>query len=246
MRYKQALNPVLRLKLRISQVLDRVPLVYPLWRYLLWRLIGLPNESLVNDRTAVVIEGFPRSGNSFAYAAFLIAQPHKTAIAHHTHRPSQVIAGLKRNLPTLVLIRRPEDAVASLVIYNPFLSASLGLKSYINYYGRLEPYRGSFVLATFEEIITDFGQTIYKLNEKCGTSFSAFSHTEENVRACYRLIERWSEKDNGLYSERRVARPSPEREQLKVSLRSEFQRNTVRELLQEAQEMYSRYCQTNP
>ena len=42
----------------------------------------------------VVIEGFPRSGNSFARRAFIMAQDETfdvTSIAHHLHVPAQVV-----------------------------------------------------------------------------------------------------------------------------------------------------------
>ena len=64
----------------------------------------------------VVIEGFPRSGNSFARRAFIMAQDETfdvTRIAHHLHVPAQVIRAARWRIPTLVLIRRPKDAVLS-------------------------------------------------------------------------------------------------------------------------------------
>ena len=67
--------------------------------------IGTP----VDDGTDVVIEGFPRSGNTAVFAAFSVAQPSEIRIAHHTHTPANAIAGVRRGLPVLVLIRAPDD-----------------------------------------------------------------------------------------------------------------------------------------
>ncbi|HYT30505.1 MAG TPA: hypothetical protein VEN82_06985, partial [Actinomycetota bacterium] len=39
---------------------------------------------LVRPETDVLIEGYPRSANSFSVAAFGLAQPREVEIAHHT------------------------------------------------------------------------------------------------------------------------------------------------------------------
>jgi hypothetical protein len=42
-----------------------------------------------------------------------------TCIAHHLHAPAQVIRAARWRILTLVLMRRPRDAVLSLVIRDP-------------------------------------------------------------------------------------------------------------------------------
>src|SRR5262245_65181203 len=54
------------------------------------------SRKTVGPETELVIEGFPRCGNSFAVAAFSLAQPRPVRIAHHLHAPAQVIAGTRR------------------------------------------------------------------------------------------------------------------------------------------------------
>jgi hypothetical protein len=57
------------------------------------------SRKAVGRETEVVIEGFPRCGNSFAFAAFALAQPHPVHIAHHLHAPAQVLASAARTPP---------------------------------------------------------------------------------------------------------------------------------------------------
>src|SRR6266566_5260966 len=64
----------------------------------------------------IVIEGFPRSANSFAVHAFRVAQDRPVRIAHHLHAPAQVIAAVRARVAAITLIREPEDAVLELVI----------------------------------------------------------------------------------------------------------------------------------
>jgi hypothetical protein len=55
---------------------------------------------LLDERTQVVIEAFPRCASSFAVAAFRLAQePRFTHIAHHTHMPATVIRAAAEGVP---------------------------------------------------------------------------------------------------------------------------------------------------
>src|SRR5262249_51694754 len=65
----------------------------------------------IRDETEVVIDGFPRSGNTFAVAAFHFAQlPRDVKIAHHVHLPAQLLSALRLRLPPPLLVRHPHEA----------------------------------------------------------------------------------------------------------------------------------------
>jgi hypothetical protein len=135
---------------------------HPSVYFSLYRLLRTRKDltRAVTPDTQVVIEGFPRSGNSFARRAFIMAQEETfdvTRIAHHLHVPAQIVRAAQWRIPTLVLIRRPRDAVLSLVIRDP-ISVDQALKYYISFYETSERYRDAFVLGRFEEITEDFGQ----------------------------------------------------------------------------------------
>lgn len=84
-------------------------------RYRNSRLIG----QLVSPDHHIVLEGFPRSGNSFAIRSFLFANGARRtwSIAHHFHRLPQVSLAVQWNLPTVVFLRHPKDAVLSLIAH---------------------------------------------------------------------------------------------------------------------------------
>ena len=69
----------------------------------------------LTDKTTVVVDSYPRSGNSFFEAAFTRAHCGREEVAHHAHAAAQVLAGAKRGLPCIVLLREPEAAIASFV-----------------------------------------------------------------------------------------------------------------------------------
>ena len=86
-----------------------------------WRGHG----EIVTPETEIVIEAFARSAQSFVVAAFRLAQePHAVRIAHHTHSPSTLIDGIRRRVPSLVIVRAPEDAILSYVIRTPAISSA--------------------------------------------------------------------------------------------------------------------------
>jgi hypothetical protein len=178
----------------------------------------------VTRHTELVIEGFPRSGNTFCTAAFGSVQSRPVRVARHEHVPAQVIAAARAGIPALVLIRRPGDAVLSLVIQHPEVTVRQVARAYVRFYRPLLRYRGRFVVATFEEVVTDLGEVIGRLNARFGTGFDAFRHTPENVERCLAEIELqnravWT--DESLL-QRKGAFPSERRTALKVALGGEF------------------------
>src|ERR687890_2581704 len=146
---------------------------HPAAFYGLYRLARKDRARVVTPETQLVIEGFPRSANSFARVAFNRAQRDRVRIATGLHVPAQVIRAARWRIPTLVLIRRPKDAVLSFAIRDP-ISVEQALKYYLSFYETVEGYRDAYVLGLFEEVTGDFGQVIRRINERFGTTFSVF------------------------------------------------------------------------
>ena len=213
---------------------------YPLFRLLRTRQ---DFTRAVTPDTQLVIEGFPRSGNSFARRAFILAQGEgfdKTRIAHHLHVPAQVIRAAGWEIPTLLLIRRPKDAVLSLVIRDP-ISVDQALRYYVSFYETAERYRDAYVLGLFEEVTEDFGQVIERVNEKFGTTFSPFRHDEENVNKLFAGMDTQAKNMYGeALSERKVQRPSAVRERMKHEIQYESENLRRRRLIAEADAVYDR------
>lgn len=203
---------------------------------------ALPSRryKVVDKDTELVIEGFPRSGNTFAFVAFSLAQNREPKLAHHLHAPAQVLWAVKNRIPALVLIRDPEDAIISYVIHTPEMSLRQALRNYIRFYSRLAPYRNYFVIARFEEVIRDFGRVIQNVNTKFGTSFLTFEHTDENLKDCFEIIELQNTSDRGdrNFSERTVARPSLAREKNKKAIRELIGNSSFKHLVADARDIY--------
>jgi len=83
------------LRFALRSVLGRSPAVY----FGIQRLRPSRRHLLVKKDTEIVIEGYPRSANTFAVAAFLLAQGRAVKIAHHLHVPAQVIQAVRWGIP---------------------------------------------------------------------------------------------------------------------------------------------------
>ncbi len=187
------------------------------------RKYGRIPDRIVGPQTELVIEGFQRSGNTFAVIAFHIAQPRPVRTAHHLHAAAQIVAAVKMDVPTMVLIRDPADSTLSHMIREPGITAGLALANWVRFYERVAPLRDRFVTANFADVTTDFGAVVRDVNAKFGTAFEEFEHTQANVERCFELIERRNRERYGAVTETTVPRPSAERDEVKKALRQEFE-----------------------
>ena len=184
-----------------------------------WRRHGEP----VGPDTALVIEGYPRSANSFAVAVFAVAQPGPVRIAHHVHAPAHVIEALRRHVPVLVLVRDPEEAVVEFVLLKPALTVTQALRGWVRFYSPLVRYRHRFVAATTREVLADPGAVIRAVNERFGTSFRESGAGAETVARGVRAY--WADRAGpglplvGRTSETEVGREA-DRERLRLTYRS--------------------------
>ncbi len=214
------------------------PIIYPLvwFRGIRNTQHGIP----VTRRSELVIEGFQRSGNSFAVTAFELVQPGDVTTAHNFHAPAQVKRAVRLHKPILILIRKPVDAVLSDLIWSPHVPARHSIRAYINFYSSISKYRGHFVVSSFEETISDFGKAIERINKRFGTHFHRFEHTEENLRKVFARID---ERNKTLWggSQLKIPRPTEQKEKLKKELRKKIEQSNVKSLLEQADALYRKF-----
>lgn len=220
---------------------------YTQWRDAVVRQGVQVGGHLLDRNTDILIDGFPRSANTFAVVAFKSSPLNSDVkIANHRHDPSQVIAAIYSKIPALVLLRQPEEACISLVIRNyGYQSYSISilsklLKKYIQYYKPLLPFKESFVVAKFETVTTNFSLPIIKINQFNQTNFGIFNHTEENVKKCYDEIEQYTK----LYLasknkfEAVVSTPSHSRDHDKKILKQLINSTEIQQLRYSANQIY--------
>lgn len=203
------------MRYRLRTAISHVPAVYlPLADL---RQRDADGATVVTPATDIVVEAFPRCGNTFTVAALRLSEQRRLDIAHHTHSAAQLIRGVRMGRPSLLIVRQPKDSVLSFVMRHSELSIELGLWSWIRFHTKLLPYLDGMVVATFEQVTSDLGPVIDTINARYGIALPRFDHTQENVDACFKAIEARYRKrfGDGDVDESGVARPSSERAERK-------------------------------
>ena len=194
--------------------------------------------------TELVIEGYPRSANTFAVLAFESAQRHPIRIAHHLHVSAQVIAAVRHGVPCMVIIREPEDAIVSFLLRDRTISPAIALRRYVDFYSSLIPFRSGFVVVPFQEVVTSFGTSIDRLNLTFGTHFGRFEATEASTQAIFRQAYQL-EAGHPAEFETRVGRPSRTRERQGLPLRARLEAADLRPLLRETMHICEQFLSAN-
>ena len=219
-------GPIRRLRLRTSHALKRHPELYlsiSRQRYKPYRGAfgaGVIASEAVGCHTDVVIEGPPRSGNTFAVVAFQLAQERPASVAHHLHAAPQVVAAAAEAIPAVVLLRQPEDAIMSNVV-SFGVPIDMAFREYIQFYQDVLAVRDHFVVAEFKTLVSNYGAVISRLNGRFGTRFRLFDHTQENVARCFETIDAHYQA-RSKPAMHAVARPSSTRRTRKDAQRAGF------------------------
>jgi hypothetical protein len=172
--------------------------------------------TLARRDTALVIEGYLRSGNTYSVAAFEAANGRAPHLGRHLHGAPHVLRAVRMGLPTVVLVRDPVDAVSSYLIRRPTLTPARAVTEYLDFYETAWPARHGFVVGLFDQVVNDFGAVLAMVNARFGTSFREFTTTPEAVQATMARVEELNRLEcKGELVETHVGRPSSEREDRK-------------------------------
>lgn len=134
--------------------------------------------AIVTPETNLCIAGPPRSANTYAHDVFRMLNP-DAKVAHHNHTPMQVINAVKWNVPCIVPLRHPLDTLASVILVDERLSMTLAIRSYLNFYTRIQKVRDQMVISPFETIVNDFHIVVKQVNIKYGCVFQTAPLTDE-------------------------------------------------------------------
>jgi len=223
---------------RIRWALSRHPVVLNLFR-----CFPALRHTVVTRKTDLLIEGFPRSGNTFARNAFLLACNNKYELSSHLHFIGNVRRAIRLNKPVLILIRNPMDAVSSYLVYKgESLPARQALTEYIDFYTYVLNNRAHVVLASFEEVTQCFDIVLERVNERFATSFPIFDHTPENAQRCIDVIKGqkspWIADKRQWSADKNSSFPTKGRSEHKQQAYDALLEPDLRGLIDQADELY--------
>lgn len=231
-------RPVARLRHKVRRAIVRTPY---LWDAAML-LRADKRRTLARRDSAIVIEGFQRSGNTFSVAAFVVANGPAPHVGRHLHGAPHFSRAVRYGVPAVLLVRRPLDAARSYVVRWPDLTTDDVLREYLDFYRMAWRVRDHVVVAPFDLVTSDFGAVIDAVNAKFGTSFARYEETPQNREAAFELVEAMNREEcGGKVVESHVGRPSGERGAGREVVEDALRSPRTRTLLAQADELYERY-----
>lgn len=223
-------------------MLEHAPQLYTAFAQ--WR--GASPFTGIQPDTALVISGFPGSGNSYLRSAFCAANP-GLQVASHAHNWTELAIAVRRKLPSVLLVREPLPVLASVIIRSaaspfakaPYANPSYALEEYARLYERAVPRRAGCVVADFAEATGNVGGIVERVNARFETSFMPFP--DEDPEAVRRVIQEMRDYDARVLGERAElagAFPSAERDRLRAAMMEQLQRPEYARLLNRCQAAY--------
>ena len=179
----------------------RVRLSYrPAFLPLVIRFTPRGGDRRISWRTQLVVEGFPRSSNTFAAAAIRTVTEDRLVVASHVHTPSQVLAAVQREVPVLFVVRPPRECIRSAMVASPHVRLTAFLEEWIAHHEAVWPLRDHLVVATFDQVTTEMNSVIHRLDHRFGLDIPAVLDRPDVVDRVHRLMaddhDRWHSGDH--------------------------------------------------
>lgn len=209
----------------INKIIKQNVFLYKLWFYLYRKNFGT-NISFFKPDTALYIDGYPRSGNTFLVHLVKTIFP-DISMVHHFHAVAPIKIALAKGIPIYILARNPEDAVASNYLREHSVSAGQrgGVPASINrrlladllneysfFYKFVRKKQEAIMLIDFNEVKQDFLPTLNYINQRF------HYHIAYETLSCRVQEERLTFR--GAVDTLGASTPNPTKEQLKKPLKN--------------------------
>ena len=201
-----------------------------------------PNFRCLRARKSydLVLEGFPRSANSFAAYTIFYSQKSGFKMGHHLHAPAHLRYAVKNRIPCLVIIREPLGAVSSLIIRNK-CDPKNALLDYISFMKVSLALSDSIVFANFNDIISGkIGVKVMEINQRFDVALAIPENTPNERIWVEENIKNWN-KVNEAGDQNMLAMPSETKKNRRDEAVEQLKRNA--EIVEEAQELYKALSQ---
>ena len=185
---------------------------------LLYKRDGSELQKLSCEGVDLCLEGYPSSGNSFAYNIIRIINP-QLKISSHFHSAANIKMALKHEVPVIVIIRDPRDAIASRVARFGY-PETMAILEYIDFYKVVLANIDDLTIISFDEFIKETAKSLDKIRESTGIELPC-ADIKKTERRVLSEMAHWFEKhkrEMGLPSLKREKRKDFYRTQLEESM----------------------------
>ena len=182
--------------------------------YIIFKIFRKNDNRIVTNKTHLVIEGYPRSANTYCYSIFKTLDTNLN-IASHIHLPVNINLGLNKKIPCIAIIRDPIDCITSYMIREN-IEILHAINYYLFFHNNLDVNNNKLLIVKFSTIISNYEKVINKYNHLFNTKY----FVNENHNFDELVVERVKKMDmqdtgEDIINHLTVALPSKEREKLK-------------------------------
>jgi hypothetical protein len=149
-------------------------------------------NQFVSSNTDLVIEGFPRCGNTYAVASFKYYLDKSYNIASHRHEIGNIRKAVQLCKPTFIIIRNPLDAVCSLMIREN-LSLEYSLDYYLEFHKFILENHESLTIISFEDLVKNSSKVVQQFS-----SINLKKLNGDPERHIKTIVEQMEMNDSGL------------------------------------------------
>lgn len=198
--------------------------------------------SPLNHQYDIMMDGYPRSANTYLLRMFQATQGDRLVIRSHNHAPPYLIEAVRAAKPVCLTLRDPRECVLSWVVISG-RSVRAGLVYYVNFHRMLLPYLPSMVVSPFEVTSNDCKQVFSCLAARFGCDLNLdFDESEVRKKVTGEMA---GETRSDALVERGPSLPSIQREEIKRRLADDLQMAEHQDLLAEALRLHE-ICASSP
>lgn len=146
-----------------NKIIGNNELLYKIWLFITLRYIRGQKRELPAYGDDFYFDGYPRSGNTYAKNLLTFVYENVRGISH-LHSKIGLKIALRKNIPSIIIIRNPKDAVSSnlfrkmnngSIVVSEKRMVDILLKKYIRFYEYIESNSNNILLINFDELIDD-------------------------------------------------------------------------------------------
>jgi hypothetical protein len=199
------------------------------------RLSGAKHQR-VTDETDLIVEGFPRTANSYAVALVNQLLP-DLSIAHHSHSIASIKEGIRLNKAVVILVREPRDTLASYATRridlrgsNLYKNLILGIVEYRSFYTFIIKNLDRVEIVDFEKLIQN-PRTMSSVLAYCRIAdFRQISEEELRIKSeeAVRQVKEY-ERNQG-FTEKSSSMPSNEKKEMVRAINAFMEKHFSSEL----------------
>ena len=204
----------------MKKLLKSNTFLFKLWFHLYRNKRGL-KPSYFNENTKFYLDGYPRSGNTFA-VSLTSGIFGRESIVHHLHAIAPIKIALKKKIPVFILVRDPKEAITSYYLKTYSLNHEIIPKEinhdllkkltveYSNYHDFIIKNKFNLETIFFKDLISNPLNFIFKINSKV---------YNDNLKLDSFQIDSLVDNYSGAKDTFGSSKPNKEKEKLKTTLK---------------------------